>query len=149
MWCWRRMEISRTDHVTTEEMLQRVEEVRNILQKTKIRKANWVGHILRGNCLLKHVIEGKIKARIKVTGRRGRRHKQLLDDFKERAGYWKLKEEALDRTIWRIVLGRGYGRVVRHTTVRRSLLKAKFQIEHHQGSILTLTRTVIMFSTCR
>jgi len=36
-----------------------------------------------------------------VKGRRERRHKELLDDFKERRGYWKLKEEALDRTLLR------------------------------------------------
>jgi hypothetical protein len=50
----------------------------------KRREANWIGHILRRNCLLKPVIEGKIEIRIDVTGRRGRRHKQLLDDLKER-----------------------------------------------------------------
>jgi hypothetical protein len=48
------------------------------------------------NCLLKHVIEGKIEGRIEVMGRRGRRRKQLLDDLKEKRGYWKFKEEALD-----------------------------------------------------
>jgi hypothetical protein len=53
------------------------------------RRANWSGHILRRNCLLKHVIEGKIEGRIEVTGRRERRHKQLLDDLKEKTGYWK------------------------------------------------------------
>ena len=62
-----------------EEVIERVkEERRNILQKMKRRKANWIGHILRRNCLLKHVIEGKIDGRIEVTGRRGRRHKQLI-----------------------------------------------------------------------
>jgi hypothetical protein len=34
-----------------------------------------------------------------MTGRRGRRRKQLLDDLKEKRGYWKLKEEALARTL--------------------------------------------------
>jgi hypothetical protein len=67
------------------------------------------------NSLLKEVIEGKRKGRIEVTGRQGRRHKQLLDDLKEMAGYRKLKEEALDRTVWRIRLGRGCGTVVRQT----------------------------------
>jgi hypothetical protein len=67
IWCWRRMEISRTERVRTDETLQRVEEVRNILQTIKIRKAKWIGHILRVNCPLKHVIEGKIEARIEVT----------------------------------------------------------------------------------
>jgi hypothetical protein len=45
------------------------------------------------NCLLTHVIEGKLEGRIEVTGRRGRRRKQLLDDLKEMRRYWKLKEE--------------------------------------------------------
>ena len=40
--------------------------------------------------------------------RRGRRCKQLLDDFKERIGYWKLKKEAPDRTVWRTGFGREY-----------------------------------------
>jgi coproporphyrinogen III oxidase len=59
MWCWRRTEISWTDRVRNEEVLQRVKEERNIVHTVKRRKANWIGHILRRNCLLKHVIEGK------------------------------------------------------------------------------------------
>jgi hypothetical protein len=39
----------------------------------------------------------------------------LLDDLKEKKRYWKLKEEALDRTLWRTRVGRGYGPVVRQT----------------------------------
>jgi hypothetical protein len=62
------------------------------------------------------VIEGKVEGRIEMTGRRGRRHKQLLDDLKEKRRYWKLKEEVLDRTVWRTRFGRGYGPVVRQTT---------------------------------
>ena len=60
-----------------------------ILHTVKRRKANWVGHILRRDCLLKHVIKGKVHGMIEVTGRRGRRCKQLLDDLKEKRGYWK------------------------------------------------------------
>ena len=75
-------------------------------------KANWIGDILRRNCLLKQVIEGKIKGQIEVTRRRGRRRKQLLDDLKDRRGYCQLKEEALDRTMWRNHFGRGFGPVV-------------------------------------
>jgi hypothetical protein len=78
-------------------------------------KANWTGHILSTNCLLKHVTEGKLEGRIEVTGRRGRRCEQLLDDIEEKKGHWKLKEEALDRTVWRTCFGRGYGPVVRQT----------------------------------
>jgi hypothetical protein len=66
---------------------------------------------LRGHC----VVEGKTEGRIKVTGRLGKRRKQLLDYLKETRGYWKLKEEALDCTLWRTLLERGYGTVVRQT----------------------------------
>jgi len=110
--------ISWTDHVRNEEVLvlPKVKEQRNILHEISKRKANWIGHILRRNCLLQRVIEGKIKGGIEVTGRRGRKRKKLLDDLKERRGYSRLKEEALDRTKWRARFGRGFGPVVRQTT---------------------------------
>ena len=64
MWCWRRMEkISWTEHVRNEEVLLRDKEQRNILHKISKRKANWISHILRRNCLLQRIIEGKIKGR--------------------------------------------------------------------------------------
>ena len=98
MWCWRRMEKnSWTNHVRNEE----VNEQRNILHEIRKRKANWIGHILCRSCLLQQVIEGKIKGQIEVTRRQGRRRKKLLDDLKDRRGYCQLKEEALDRTMWR------------------------------------------------
>jgi hypothetical protein len=65
---------------------------------------------LRGNCLLKHVIEGKIQGRIEVMGRRGGRRRELLDD-QEKRGYWKLKLTALDCSLWRTHFGRGCGPV--------------------------------------
>jgi hypothetical protein len=92
----------------------RVKKQRNILQEIRKRKANWIGHILRRNCLLQRVIEGKIKGG-KVTRRRGRRRRKLLDDLKERRGYSHLKEEALDRTEWRARFGRGFGPAVKQT----------------------------------
>jgi len=94
--------ISWTDHVRSEEALLRVKEQRNILHEMRKRKAKWIGHILRRNCLLQRVIEGKIKGGIEVTERRGRRRTKLLDDLKERRGYSHLKEEALNRTMWRV-----------------------------------------------
>jgi hypothetical protein len=113
MWFWRRMEkISRTDCVRNEEIL-RVKEDRNILRTIKRRKGGWIGHILSRNCLLKHLNEGKREGGMEVMGRRGRRHKQLLDDLEETRGYWKLKEEALDHTVWRTRFGRSYGPVMR------------------------------------
>jgi hypothetical protein len=69
MWCWRRMEISWTDRVRNEEVLHRVKEDRNIVHTIKRSKVFWIGHILRRNCVLKHVIEVKIEGRIEVPGR--------------------------------------------------------------------------------
>jgi hypothetical protein len=63
--------ISWTDRVRNEEVLLRVKEQRIILHEESKRKANWIGHILRRNCLLQQVIEGKIKGGTEVTGRRG------------------------------------------------------------------------------
>jgi hypothetical protein len=77
-----------------------LETRRSVLRTVRRRKANWIGPILRRNCLLNDVIEGKIEGKIEVMERRGRRRKQLLDDLKEKIGYRKLKEEALDGTLW-------------------------------------------------
>jgi len=70
--------------VRNEEVLLRVKEQRNILHEIHKRKANWIGHILRRNCLLQRVIEGKIQGEIEETGRQGRRRRKLLDDLNER-----------------------------------------------------------------
>jgi hypothetical protein len=65
MWYYRRTEkISLTDRVRKEEVLQIVKEEKNV------RQTNWSGHIVRRNCLLKHVIEGKVEVRTAVAGRR-------------------------------------------------------------------------------
>jgi hypothetical protein len=102
--------------VSNEEVLLRVKEQRNILHEISKRKVNWIGHIWRRNCLLQEVIAGKIKGGIEMKGRQRRRHRKLLDGLKERRGYSHLKEEALDRTMWRARFGRGFGPVVRQTT---------------------------------
>jgi hypothetical protein len=75
--------------VRNEDGMQEVKWERKTLQTVKRRKGNLTGHILRKNCLLRHVIEGNIEGRIEVTGRRGRR-KELLDVLKKKRGYWKL-----------------------------------------------------------
>ena len=69
--------ISWTDRVRNEEVLQRVKEERNILQTIKRRKAKWIVYILRRNCLIKHIIEGKVEG-IEIRGRRGKRSRKLL-----------------------------------------------------------------------
>jgi hypothetical protein len=81
---WRGTEkISWTDCVRNEEVLHRVKEERNIIHTVKRSKAIWIDHILCRNCFLKHVIEGNIVGRIKVTGRRGGRRKHLPGELKE------------------------------------------------------------------
>jgi hypothetical protein len=87
--------------VKNEAVLHEVKKERNIAHTIERRKSSWFFHILRRDCLLKHALEGKLKARIEVMGRRRRRHELLLDDLKEIRGYWKLKAEAIDRTQWK------------------------------------------------
>ena len=67
----RRIEISWTDHVRNEEVLLKVNKQKNILHEIRKRKANWIGYILRRNCLLKQVIERKIKGEMEVAISRG------------------------------------------------------------------------------
>jgi hypothetical protein len=93
-----------------------VKEQRNILHEISKQKANWIGHILRRNCFLRQFIEGKIKGGIEVIGRRGRRRRKLVDDLKEMIGYLHMKEDVLDRTMWRVRFGRGFEPVVRQST---------------------------------
>jgi hypothetical protein len=62
------------------------------------------------------LLKERYKGGIEVTGRQGRRRRKLLDDLKEKRRYSLLKEEALDRTMWRAGFGRGFGPVVRQTT---------------------------------
>jgi hypothetical protein len=80
------------------------------------RKANWIGHILRRNCLLNQVIEGQVKGEMEVTRRRGRKRKKLLHDRKDSRRYSHLKEEAVDRTMWMNRFGRDFGPAVRQNT---------------------------------
>jgi len=50
-----------------------VKEERNILQTTKRGKANWIGHILHWNCLLKNVTEGEIRGKDSSEGQTRKR----------------------------------------------------------------------------
>jgi hypothetical protein len=90
-----------------EEVLLRIKEQKDILHEISKRKASCIGHILRRNCLLRQVIEGKIKGGMEVTGRRGRRRRKLLiDDLKERRGYSHLKEGSsilhyVESSLWK------------------------------------------------
>jgi len=101
-----------TERLRNEEVLRRIKEDKIILHTINRKMPNWLSHMLRRNCQLKHATEGKIEGRIEETGIRGGRHKQLLDETR---GYWNLKEKALDSTLWRIRFRRGYGTLTRRT----------------------------------
>jgi hypothetical protein len=102
--------ISWTDRVRSGEVLHRVKEERNVRCTANRREADWIGHVLHRNCLLKHVLEENIE----VMGRQGRKRKQLLDDLEKRI-YWKLKD-AVYCIVWSTRFERGYGHLLRRTT---------------------------------
>ena len=87
-----------TDRVRNEEVLRRVKEEKNIIHTVKRRKANWIGHIFCRNCLMKHIIEGKIEGRIEVTGRQGRKRKQLLDDHRKKGS---ARSQSVEHWLWK------------------------------------------------
>ena len=92
MWCWRRVDkIKWSEEVTDEQVLECIEEKRTLLNNILRRKANWIGHILRRNCLLHDAI-GQL---MEVKG--VERRTQLLDDLRNRRRSWEQKEEAEDR----------------------------------------------------
>lgn len=75
------MDISWNDHARNEKVWHR-DKKRNIPQKTREWKANWMDHILCKKCILKHVNNGKVEGMIEVMVRQGRLCKQ--HDLKER-----------------------------------------------------------------
>jgi len=85
------------DPVKNEKVLHRVDEEKNILRKIQKREINCFVHTLRRTWFRKHVIEGKVRGRIEVTGRRGTRCKQILDDFKEE------RVDCLKNWLWKMV----------------------------------------------
>jgi hypothetical protein len=102
--------------VRNEEVLLRVNKQRiSYMKYVKERRTGFVTFCVETafyNGLLQERYKG-----IEVTGRQGRRRRKLLDDLKERRGYSHLKEKALDRTMRRARLGRGFGPIVKETTI--------------------------------
>src|SRR6218665_935966 len=97
MWVWRKMEkISWRDMKTNEEVLQMVQEERSLIDVIWRRKKNWIGHILRGESLLREVIEGR------MIGKRGRKQLGMLNEFLKESSCAELKRKAENRKEWRI-----------------------------------------------
>ena len=98
MWIWRRMEkVSLNDKKTNEEILTLVEEERCMLEVIAKRKKAWIGHVLRGDGLLKLVIEGRMEGKRP----RGRPRIGMMDDIMM-GSYGDMKRMALDRDSWRV-----------------------------------------------
>jgi len=102
MWIWRKMEkISWTAHVSNEEVLSLVQEQRFLVHVIKQRQANWIGHVLRHDCLLKTVLEGKIEGK-RPRGKPRRKMLDLLMEQEEKKiSYEELKRGAQSRVGWR------------------------------------------------
>ena len=101
MWIWRRMErISWTEKITNEEVLRRVEEKRSMVETIIRRKKNWMGHIMRGDGLMKEVMEGKMEGKKGP----GRKRIGMIDDLIEKERYGDLKRRVEDRQGWRVWL---------------------------------------------
>ena len=79
MLFWRRLENVGLTDLEKNDIVLCTKQERNILHisETHRRKANWIAHIPRRNCLLKYVMEGRIEGTVEMTGRRGRRSKHL------------------------------------------------------------------------
>ena len=106
MWCWRRTaKTSWTDRMKNWKSLTKG-------QKMEWRKVNCNGHIFSKKCILKQVIEERREGK----RRRWRRPKHLLEDVKETRGYWRLKGNALERTLWRTHFGWGCFTFLRQTS---------------------------------
>jgi len=102
MWTWRRMErVSWKDKKSNEEVLKDVGEDRKLVELIVRRKKNWIGHIVRGNGLLKQVIEGRMEGKRP----RGRPRMGMIDDLKE-GSYVAMKRRAEDRQKWRVWMPR-------------------------------------------
>ncbi|KAI5715694.1 hypothetical protein M8J77_020891 [Diaphorina citri] len=98
MWLWRRMEnIKWSDKIRNEEVLRRVEEERNIVKTIKKRKASWVGHILRRDCIQRKIMDIKFEG----SRSRGRRKFGMLTDILRGRTYEQMKNDAQDRESWR------------------------------------------------
>ena len=87
-------------HVRNEE-LHRVKEERNILHTVERRKATLTGHILRRNCFLKLINEGKTERRTEVTGRWGRDVSSCCMTVRKQQGTGNWKGEHQDYSLWK------------------------------------------------
>src|SRR6476469_9957493 len=64
MWVWRRMgKVSRMDKRTNKQVLRSMNEKRSLIKTIWGRKKNWIGHVVRGDGLIKLVLEGRTEGK--------------------------------------------------------------------------------------
>jgi hypothetical protein len=97
MWLWRRMEkISWTEKKTDVVVLEMVGEKRHLVDLIVQRKKNWIGHVMRGDGLLRDIIEGRMEGKRPKGRPRIGMLKELIEDSFE-----NMKRRTEDRLKWR------------------------------------------------
>ena len=89
--------VSWMDHITNDEVLERVDEEKLLIKTIRKRQKEWTGHILRGESLLKEIIEGRTHGKRS----RGRQRTMMLDWMIKEESYEKIKRSANHRSEWR------------------------------------------------
>jgi len=98
MWVWRRMgKVSWMDKRTNEQVLSSMNEKRSLIKTIWDRKKNWIGHVVRGDGLMKLVLEGRMEGKRP----RGRPRMGMIDDVLDET-YGDMKRKAENRENWRI-----------------------------------------------
>src|SRR6476469_8159018 len=98
MWVWRRMEkVSWMDRRTNEQVLSSMHEKNSLIKTIWDRKKNWIGHVARGNGLMKLVLEGRMEEKRP----RGRPRMRMIDDVLDET-YGDMKRKAENRESLRI-----------------------------------------------
>jgi hypothetical protein len=100
IWIWRRiLKIRWTEHKSNEEVLEEVQEKRTLMNTVRRMQTNWIGHVLRGNSLLRMVIEGRMIGK-KAVGRPRLMMLDWMQDKQNKQGYKEIKEKAQNRSEW-------------------------------------------------
>src|SRR6476661_7106317 len=93
MWVWRKMsEVIWSNRKTNEEILGLMGEERSMIRTICERNRNWIGHIVRGDGLIKLVLEGRLEGK----RMRGRPRMGMIDDLVEES-YGVMKRRAENR----------------------------------------------------
>src|SRR5437867_6130562 len=95
VWLWRGLKkISWRDKIRNDGVFARVKEERCLIRTIRQRQKNWIGHVLRGDGLLRDVIEGRVKGK----NRSGKPRKGMISVLKEAFGKKKDEKSELENS---------------------------------------------------